>query len=653
MSEKSGKAKASALTLQVHGGFHLLAPDGGLIRITSAKAQALLAYLVLCDDLMSPRERLAGLLWSEKNEELARGSLRQTLRRLQKCLPEALESTLLVERDAIGVDRSRVSVDLLEMRDDLSGRSVTTNGLVDSFDPGRVLYGFDDLDPSFTAWLRVARAGWGAEFFEALSRKMRDSASEPTTRVKAADCLFRHDGANQEAARFLIESHIRSGDLPRALGIYKSLWDKLDELWGEEPAPDIQALVVEARSSPAPAPVQAMPVAKKADAPPGIVIQPFIQSGPWSMPDYFIPGFCRELTADLVRFREWVVLDASMNDHADFSLEGSYFESSDGAQLSIMVKDNRRAHYVASELLTVSFGQWSEAVRAITHRVSVALNLHVYNRDLMDHGPRENIPAGAFDIWLRANNLLLEWRSSSFNQAEALFEEVMARAPNFAPAYSSVASIKNTRHLAEPGRERLPEWGRSARDLAQKSVMLDPLDTRGQLALAWANMMTGHFSQAELHFGLSHDLNPINPQTMMSCAHGLSFCGMHEKANELADQALALSPSVMNKHWGYLACIRFFAGRYDEAVDAGERSGDAIMDIAGWMAAAHGQRGDSAEARRSAARFIERLEKNWSGEAAPTEENITRWFLRSFPVRSERDRKLMAEGLRSAGLPSC
>ena len=48
--------------------------------LTSRKAKALVAYLVLAPDMRESRERLAGLLWSESEDEKARACLRQLFR---------------------------------------------------------------------------------------------------------------------------------------------------------------------------------------------------------------------------------------------------------------------------------------------------------------------------------------------------------------------------------------------------------------------------------------------------------------------------------------------------------------------------------------------------------------------------------------------
>src|SRR5262245_1215562 len=61
------------------GGFQLIGPDQAPIRITSRRARCLLAVVCLEGDEGVLRDRLCGLLWSDRAEEQARASLRQCL----------------------------------------------------------------------------------------------------------------------------------------------------------------------------------------------------------------------------------------------------------------------------------------------------------------------------------------------------------------------------------------------------------------------------------------------------------------------------------------------------------------------------------------------------------------------------------------------
>jgi DNA-binding SARP family transcriptional activator len=60
--------------------------DGALVVLASRPAQSLLAYLALTAGTAHRRERLAGLLWPDANEDNARSNLRHALWRIRKAI---------------------------------------------------------------------------------------------------------------------------------------------------------------------------------------------------------------------------------------------------------------------------------------------------------------------------------------------------------------------------------------------------------------------------------------------------------------------------------------------------------------------------------------------------------------------------------------
>ncbi len=640
---------APACRLNVIGGCFLETASGAPVILTNRKAAALLAFLAVGEQARAPRGRLTGLLWSERGEEQVRASLRQCLRRLRVALSESDIPVLLTEGQEVALAHGGVATDIGLVLEQLEAGEALDTVTLGGLDADQILYGFDDLDPAYTSWLQVTRKFWNDRINAALQNLIEAKGASAAQRNAAAQVIFLRDPTSETAAEILIRAHIASGSLSAALSVYDDLWQALDDSWGEEPSASVQDLIVKARTDEPQG--STTPVAEIITTPPKIMLKPFSQAGPWSKPDYFVDGFRQELAASLVRFREWVVLDPNADTPPEYQIEAGYFEASDGLQLTVMLKDCTAAQYVVSESLSLDFDDWGASVRRIVRRLAVALNVHIVKSRLVAETLVDKLQEDVFDIWLNANNLMGQYRPDRFERAESLFRQVIDKAPDYAPAYSSIASINNVRHLAAPGTERRADWIATAQEFATKAVLLDPLDTRCQIAVAWSHAMAGHFGQAELHFGLSHQLNPINPQTLIPCAHGLSFCGAHEKANNMADEAMELYPSMSPKHWGYAMCIRFFAKRFGESIEAGQHAGDAIHDLLGWHAAAYAKAGDVVRARQTGEAFLDAARENWMGDAPPEPEAITGWFMRSFPISSAADRRLLREGLRGAGLP--
>ena len=77
--------EADGARLDLFGGFRLTA-NGMPVGVSSRRARGLIAYLCAMRDGSAARERLAGLLWSDRGEEQARASLRQCLLEIKAAL---------------------------------------------------------------------------------------------------------------------------------------------------------------------------------------------------------------------------------------------------------------------------------------------------------------------------------------------------------------------------------------------------------------------------------------------------------------------------------------------------------------------------------------------------------------------------------------
>jgi adenylate cyclase len=126
------------LRLSIFGTFRAADGRGEEIPIKSKKARALLAYLALPPGKPRSREKLMALLWSDRGDEQARGSLRQALSGLRRDLGDSLAEVLSVSDDAVCLKPEQV--------------------VVESRSPGdELLEGLHINDPVFEEWLRDER----------------------------------------------------------------------------------------------------------------------------------------------------------------------------------------------------------------------------------------------------------------------------------------------------------------------------------------------------------------------------------------------------------------------------------------------------------------------------------------------------------------
>ncbi|MGD1884773.1 MAG: hypothetical protein ACFB11_21110 [Paracoccaceae bacterium] len=122
------------LELSLTGEFRAMASNGEDLTPRSSKAQAILAMVAMSPEMRRERKWLEKMLWSERNEDVAKGGLRQALSELRTSLGPCAKA-LKVGSDAISLEPGLI-------------RKTYTQGetLLDD------LWG-SVRDPSFAAWL--------------------------------------------------------------------------------------------------------------------------------------------------------------------------------------------------------------------------------------------------------------------------------------------------------------------------------------------------------------------------------------------------------------------------------------------------------------------------------------------------------------------
>ena len=232
----------SKLSIATLGPMRIRCNDRDLA-IAGRRARALIGYLALSEADTETRERLVGLLWSETEEEKARASLRQALHELRRALDDTGFDGLAADKLAIRIDRSRLAVDLWDILEEARvGRAHPL--LLETERPlERLLENLETLDPAFRIWLLAKRQTLTDRARLQLETAMREEGKRTAEREVLARALMNLDPTHEEAARVRIRARAEAGDIGAALGIYKALWDLLDEEYDVEPSKETQALI--------------------------------------------------------------------------------------------------------------------------------------------------------------------------------------------------------------------------------------------------------------------------------------------------------------------------------------------------------------------------------------------------------------------------
>lgn len=655
---------------------------GGVeLRTVNRKLVGALAILSLTEGRRRSRDQVASLLWSESGQGRARGSLRQMVTAMRRDFAAAGFAGLDAPRNQLALSPGLVRTDV----DDLLDRAATGEtdpALLDTVDlPASLMRGWDDVDPAFAEWLQSERERLRERLRRALSRLILGEAIERAPGRDAAQALLRLDPTQERVAQRLMASLARGGDGTAALAVYADLRRMLDQFHDAAPSRETQTLAARIRAGDLDAETPDLetpdPSPSRAGAPDAALrIEPFTLDGGGQAERAALDGLRDQLIGALIRFREWRVTEAPEGgpssdgahaaDDARFGLRASARLRPGGLAISMTLRELATGEFLWSEAIDLDVspgaprpdhaagaaGADHAAVAAgrerMLRQLVIALNVR------LSRERSGSISAGASlrDTWLRGQRMILNFDPESWLRVREEMRDLVARAPDYAPAWSALAQVENSAHVARPGVMREPGRAQAAMELALRAVTLDPLDSRARLALGWAQVHGGRWGAAADAFDMAMQLNPHDAWILTSVAQAMAVFGRHDLARSLADAALEAAPLRNQSRWGYHAAIRLFAGDYEGALEAGILAADSHANSGAWRAAALAHLGRLPEARAEAERLVERLGRVWAAETSPDPLACARWVLGVLPTRHEAEWLRLRDGLALAGLPA-
>jgi len=216
---------------------------GKTVRLHSAKATALLAYLVCRPEIVHSRETLATLLWGGFPEAKARQSLRQVLYSLRRALGEPAQTCLVIDSQTITFYPSlQFQVDCLDFERQIEAGQLQT---AVKLYQGPLLEGvaLDDC-PAFEEWLFLARDRFVQRMSSALQGLVDESlaAGQVAQAIHFGQQFVALDTLNEGAYRRLMNAYTAQGDLDGMSRTYRQCRDILQLELGVQPAADTTTL---------------------------------------------------------------------------------------------------------------------------------------------------------------------------------------------------------------------------------------------------------------------------------------------------------------------------------------------------------------------------------------------------------------------------
>ena len=270
----NGQIQRAALAVRLFDGFRLataglMSAEDTVIIIRGRRTRALLAYLLLAPDQSATRERLAGLLWSDRSDAQARSSLRQCLLELKTALKGHGTEAFHAGRDMVHLLPGAFSCDVQEIEQALAAPDAASDATPDTGADAATLttriamignaqlladLGLPGL---FGEWLDQTRAALDGRMAHAVRTRLDGLAQAQDWRhvVALADAWLRREPLDEQVAAAALGAEIALGAEAAAQRRLRALTALLASELGVAPGAAVQAAMARVGSPVPDAPV--------------------------------------------------------------------------------------------------------------------------------------------------------------------------------------------------------------------------------------------------------------------------------------------------------------------------------------------------------------------------------------------------------------
>ncbi len=375
---------------------------------------------------------------------------------------------------------------------------------------------------------------------------------------------------------------------------------------------------------------------------PSIAVMPFQTSDDNPETTAFANGLCEEITAQLIRFKDLLVVgkgstsefqqsplrvsDIAAKLRVDHVLTASVRRSSDRIRVTAEVVDatNGVGIWAKSFHGDLSIQDVFDIEDEIAQQVAATVGLPagvIANARVARKAPAASIDA--YDVVTRyyhyRHTLELTARSE---QMRGELEELVAREPEYATAWATFAYACIDAVVFQFPFEGTPEdLLKKGGDAARKAVELDPRNSAALMALFRYEYHDGQFVAFERTVDRAISANPNDTEMLIVAATCFGLQGNIQRAAELANRAIAINPSPPNYYYMVDCWQDFVAGNFESALAYSNEMADFDFWKPAYQAVALGHLGRIEEGQQKLAElatchpnFMERFvaeEKIW------------------------------------------
>ena len=585
--------------LNLLGGFDLRNSDGEPVPLSSGKAKALLAYLATCSGRSVSRPKIATLLWAERGDEQARGSLRQTLSLLRKALSDSAAEILVSTSEGLTIDNALLRTDIEAFHAGALGDQREDLERAAELYQGPFLDGLEVREAPFEDWLRDERARLAERAAKAISTLLElcENSGDCETGLSFAAKLLKIDPLREDVYRVAMRLHQLSGQWNEALRQYQECESVLAAELGVAPQDETEGLYREilaqrertngrpealAQDS-RPATGLSIPLPRHDDGRPSIAVMPFDNPGGDAEQIYFSDGVTEDLITELSRFPGLFVIARS----STFAYKDRPFTPRD-------VREAFGVQYVVKG----SIRKLDNRIRVTAQLIETKSGKHIwaerYDRELTDvFELQDDLTRGIVAVLpgriesfeatkvirklpevMAAYELLLAGKIHHHRVAKGdcvkaleLLDRAIALAPDFAAAYAWKACVLG-QALARgflPNPKALYE---SAVEAVGTALRLDENEVEAHRVQAEIAIETKRLSRAEYHNDRALTLNPNDPRLSAQKGELLTWLGQAKEGVGWIRMAMRLDPYSAPVWAHLLGRALMMSGEYAEASEA-------------------------------------------------------------------------------------
>ncbi|MCI0429738.1 MAG: adenylate/guanylate cyclase domain-containing protein [Rhodospirillales bacterium] len=404
---------------------------------------------------------------------------------------------------------------------------------------------------------------------------------------------------------------------------------------------------------------------------PSIAVLPFTNMSGDPEQQYFSDGITEDITTELSRFREFIVIARHSSfrfrdSAADvkrvgrelgvrYVVEGSVRRIGDSVRITAQLIDAVDDVHLWAE----RYDRSASEIFAIQHEVVQAIVGTFAGR--LEHAARERAKRrptnslAAYECFLRAHDDM--WRL--YYDTEAYLREGLTEArgmcnraiefdPRYARAHACLAFVHVLEWLYRGSSDELDR----ALACARTAVSIDSADDWCHATLGLVYLKSAEHDRAEYHMQKAVELNPNDADTFCNMGLYLAYVGSPLQAIEWLQRAMRLNPFCPDYYPETLGMAYYLARRFDDAVAALRRMRKITTWGRAYLAACYAQLDRLEEARAETAELIREARAAW--DQRPPDPLTALIAGLNADLRTHKnvaDYQLWLDGMRKAGLP--